>query len=331
MAICSSAQVYPGQTTGQQPSGQQRTGGAVVVVSVVGEDGGPLSAEVTVSTDGDTGGHSDLAGSNGIVRFAGMSRGSYVVSARAPGFNEGYSSVDVPTGYGVFNATVRLSPEQNGSSDAGGIVLAPKAKAEFDKGVEAMRAQQYDEAEKHLQAAYKLAPGNPDVNDKLGELYLLTKDFAMSENYLLRAVSLDPGNNRFLTDLGQLRLEEGDYPEAAKTLLKAVSVAPGDWFAHWMLGVAYLHAREDEKARYEATQAIKLGKGAANDAEYLLGEALADLGRTDEAISALQAFLKGSPKNSYVPAAKALIAKLQAGGTMSPDGTVPAAAQTASP
>jgi Tfp pilus assembly protein PilF len=330
MAICSFAQMY-GQTTGQQPSGQSRTSGAVVVVNVVGEDGGPLSAEVTVATDGDTGGHTDLAGSNGVVRFAGMARGSYVVSARSPGFKEGYGSVDVPSGYGVFNTTVRLSPEPDDSSDASGVVLAPKAKAEYDKGVEQMRAQHYDESEKHLLAAYKLAPGNPDVNDKLGELYLLTKDFAKSENYLLRALSLDPENNKFLTDLGELRLQQRDYPDAAKTLLKAVSVAPGDWFAHWMLGIAYLHANENEKARDEATQAIKLGKGSANDAEYVLGEALAALGSTDEAIRALRTFLKGSPKNSFAPAAEALIAKLQSGGTVSPDRSGAPAAQTASP
>jgi tetratricopeptide (TPR) repeat protein len=303
------------------------------MVNVVGEDGSPLSAEVTVSTDGDTGGHSDLAGSNGMVRFAGMPRGSYVVSARAVGFKEAYGSVNVPSGYGVYSTTVTMSPDQNESTDTAGMVLAPKAKAEFDKGVEEMRAQHYGEAEKHLLAAYKLAPGNPDVNDKLGGLYLLMRDFAKAQDYLTRAVSIDPGSEKFLTDLGQLWLQQGDYPEAAKTLLKAVSMAPGDWFAHWMLGIAYIHANEDEKARSEAAQAIKLGKGAANanDAQYLLGEALADLGRNEEAISALQTFLKGSPKNSYVPAAKALIAKLQSGITVSPDRTVVPAAQTVSP
>jgi Flp pilus assembly protein TadD len=307
---------YPSQTPGQQ-SGQPRGGTAVVVVNVVGEGGDPVGqgAQVTISAQGD-GGRSDMSGSNGMVRFAGLSRGSYVVTVREIGYKDGYGSVEVPMGYGTFNTTVTLEAVPSADETGKGMVLAPKAKEEYDKGLEAMRHQHYDEAQKHFEAAYKLAPGNPDVNDKLGELFLATRNIEKAQQYLQNALSLDPDNEGALTDIGELRIEERDYTGAEKTLEQAVNINLNNWFAHWMLGVAYLHVNENEKARVQAAAAIKSGKGNANDANYLLGEALAKLGRTDEAIHALQLFVKGSPKNSYAQAASALIAKLQSGGAI---------------
>lgn len=310
---------YSSQMPGQ-PSGQPRGGTAVVMVNVVGQDGDPVGqgAQVTISAQGDSG-RTDMSGSNGVVRFAGLNRGSYVVSVRELGYKDGYGSVEVPMSYGTYNTTVTLESVPSTDETGKGMVLAPKAKAEYDKGVDAMRHQRYDEAQKHLEAAYKLAPGNPDVNDKLGELSLVMKNREKAQQYLVNALSLDPDNEDALTDMGELRIEEHDYPAAEKPLEQAVNVNPNDWFAHWLLGVAYLRVNENEKARAQAAAAIKSGKGSANDAEYLLGEALAKLGRTDDAIHALQIFVKGAPKNSYAPAANALIAKLQSGGTI--DGT----------
>ena len=328
-AAPAAAQMYPQGPSQQPPNGQSRGGSAVVVVNVVGEDGGPTAqgAEVTLSSQGESG-RSDMSGSNGTVRFAGVSRGSYVISVREVGYKESYGSVEVPTGYGTFNATVVLQPDSSQQPDATGMVLAPKAKQEYDAGVDALRRQHYDEARTHLEAAYKLAPGNVDINDKLGEFYLVTKNFEKAQQYLQNALSLDPDNAGVLTDLGELRIAQSDYSGAEKSLEQAISIAPNDWFAHWMLGVAYLRVNENEKARQQAAAAIKSGKGNANDAEYLLGEALAKLGRTRDAIRALQLFVKQSPKNSYAPAATALIAKLQSGGT--PD-SAPGLAPSASP
>jgi Flp pilus assembly protein TadD len=323
------AQMYPGQSTGQQSSGQSHGLGAVIVVNVVGDDGDPMGegAQVTISSEGDAG-RSDVAGSNGVVRFVGVSRGDYAVTVRDPGYKDGFGSVEVASSYGQFSTTVTLEADTSSDADAKGMMLAPKAKAEFDKGVDAMRERHYDEAQKHLEAAYKLAPGNPDVNDKLGELYLLTRNLERAQQYLQNALSIDPDNESALTDTGELRIEQSDYPSAEKSLSQAVSLYPDDWFAHWMLGVVYLRMNENEKARSEAAAAIKSGKRNANDAEYLLGEALAKLGRTDEAIHALQLFIKDAPKNSYAPAAKVLIAKLQSGGAPgSEEGVGPAPAQ----
>lgn len=304
----SSAQMYA-QMSGQSGSGQPRSSSAVLLVSVVRHDGSPIGegAEVTLSLGGESG-NTQMAGSQGTARFTGLGQGFYTIHVHEIGYNDAYSTVDVGTADGNFTATVVL---QTDDPILMGMLLAPKAKSELDKGVDEMRLRHYDEARKHLDAAYTLAPGNPEVNDRLGELFLVTKDLDNARKTLENALSLDPQSESVLLDLADLRIVQNDYSGAEKLLTKAVSLYPRSWLAHWMLGIVYFHANENEKARDEASVAIKSGKGAANDAEFVLGEALAKLGRNDDAIRALQLFVKGSPTNSDVPAANKLIARLQ--------------------
>lgn len=309
----------------------QPRGAATVEVRVVGDNGTPLdgSADVTISPGGEGSGQSQSTGSNGVARFSRVVSGSYAVSVRMPGYKDALSEVQVPTNYGSFDTTVVMQPEPSVDSDAKGTLLAPKAKKELSDGIAAMRLGHYDEAQKHLEAAYKLAPGDPDVNAGLGELFLVSKEFTKAEDYLARALSIDPDDVSALTDMGQLRLQQRDYVSAEAPLERAIYLAPQNWFAHWLLGVAYLRVNENEKARLEAVAAMKFGKAAANDAGYLLGESLAALGRNIEAIQALQAFVKASPSNSYSSAAQALILKLQTG--QSPAAALPSIENLAAP
>jgi Flp pilus assembly protein TadD len=102
-----------------------------------------------------------------------------------------------------------------------------------------------------------------------------------------------------------------DADGAQVPLQKAVAIAPRDTFAHWLLGAAYLDSGQFEKARVEALAAIKTSKGIANGAGYILGEALAGLGRNGEAVEALQKFVREFPRDTYAESARALISKLQ--------------------
>ena len=49
--------------------------------------------------------------------------------------------------------------------------------------------------------------------------------------------------------------------------------------------------------------------------QLIEGEALASLGRNDEAIQSLESFVRQNPKNSSVPKAQSMIATLKAGGS----------------
>ncbi len=299
----------------------QRPGGgtsATVVVRVEAPDGGPFdgSADVSLTANGEGGAQHEMTRDQGQAEFNGVSEGNYYVTVTAPGYKNGEGQVEVGQQMGgAYTTWIRLEPETvatNTGSASGGPVLAPKARKDLERGVEALRALKFDEAQKQFQTAYKLAPGNPDVNFFLGYVFLQKKILPDAETYLERATSLDPHYTDAFVALGQLKLQQADPSSAASTLQKALSIDEGNWLAHWTLASVDLKQSKYDDARTEAEAAVQYGKGAANGAEIIIGEAWAASGDTDKAIEALNSFLRDAPTNSAIPAAQVLIARLTA-------------------
>jgi Flp pilus assembly protein TadD len=293
------------------------SGSGNVLVYVVGPDGSPIhrSFDVTLTRAGILYTHSyQSTGDSGMTQFTQVPFAEYWITASAPGYKEGSAEVDVNGVQNTSTVSVAVEPTDDNSPtppEAKGVMLAPKAKKEASAGISAMQAGHYDEARQHLEAAYKLAPGNPDVNDMLGELYIATKDYPKAEQCLRRALSLEPDNASANTDIGYLRVQQKDYAAAEGSLQSAITLAPQNWFPHWLLGISYLRQGKYEDARQQANAAITVSKGHAPDAQYLLGESQALLGQNKEAIDSLEKLVKESPDSSDVPAAKTLIANLK--------------------
>jgi Flp pilus assembly protein TadD len=294
------------------------TGQGNVLVYIVRTDGDPVLRpfDVTISRAGVM--YTDryqTTDSSGITQFSQLPFADYWITASAPGYKEGREEVNINGGQSTVTVTVKVEPTDDNLAappEAKGTILAPKAKKEATAGISAMNAGHYDEARQHLEVAYKLAPGNPDVNDMLGELYIATKEYDKAAQYLQRALSLEPENPSANADIGYLHVQQKDYAAAEASLQNAIGLSPQNWFPHWLLGIAYLREGRYEDARQQATAAITVSKGRAPDAQYLLGESLALLGRNDDAVKALQVLLKNTPDSSNAPAAKQLIARLQA-------------------
>ena len=115
-----------------------------------------------------------------------------------------------------------------------------------------------------------------------------------------------------LTLLGRVELIREEYPAATATLEKAVQADPEYWLAHSLLADAYLKEKKYEEARQQAELAIAKGKIGANPANLALGEALVNLGKAEEGVRALMAFVQDSPKNPAVPQVRDLITALEA-------------------
>ena len=190
--------------------------------------------------------------------------------------------------------------------------MPPKARKEAKHGVSALKSGKWDEANKRLGAAYKLAPEDPDVNFLLGYLYFQKKDFGRAADFLGSATNLSPHNVQALTLLGRLSLQQEDYSRAVSNLEKAVLTDSDYWVAHDLLAASYLKQQKFDKARDEAQLAITKGKGGATASQLVLGQALVNLGQRQEGIQALKDFVTASPKNPSVPQVKALIAQLEA-------------------
>jgi len=286
-----------------------------IIVRIQNPDGSPFDGAADVSlSQGSTSAASSQLATGGKTEFHNLVTGSYYIDVKSQGYKNAEERVEVNSGSGDTQVWVKMEPDAESVAKpvAHGTLRAPKVQQVVDKGTEALKAGNFDEAKKQLEAAYTAAPGDPDVNYLLGYTFLMLKDFAQADVYLTRASSLDPRNISALLALGQLRAQQNNYSAAVVALQQAVALDANNYMSHWTLASAYLHSSQFEKARDEAAETVRTGKGAANGAEIIIGEAYAALGETDQAIAALQAFIRDVPQNSAVPAAKQMIEKLQA-------------------
>jgi tetratricopeptide (TPR) repeat protein len=195
--------------------------------------------------------------------------------------------------------------------DIADAAMPPKARGQAKHAVSALKSANLKEAQKNLAAAYKLAPSNPDINYLLGYVAYEQKDLAQARNYLGTATNLNSHSVRALILLGQVEFAQGDYPAAATVLERAVDADSENWMAHNLLANAYLKLKKYDGARQQGELAIAKGKAGANAANLTLGQALVNLGKKEEGIQALKAFVQNSPTDPTVPQVRDLIAMLE--------------------
>ncbi len=187
-------------------------------------------------------------------------------------------------------------------------ILSPRARKETKNAISALKSGNLKEAGKHLDAAYKLSPGDPNVNFLFGYLCFQQKDFARATTYLSASTEVNPHNPQALTLLGRAGLESKNYPVARSALEKAIVADSENWMNHDLLADAYLHEKNYPQARDEAQVAIAKGRNLAAPAELVLGEALLNLGQSKQGLDALKVFLEEAPKHPMAGQVRNLIA-----------------------
>ena len=294
-------------------------GTGVVVLHVFAEKtGAPLKGHVQLQL-------TNLANNLGLIQsisgdqegiFTNVEPGNYEMEVGSFGYVSVFQNVlvvDASPGEPIEIVLHRDPTDIN--LDITDEVISPKARKETKRAVSELKSQDLSGAQKHLETAYRLAPSSSDLNFLLGYLYFLKKDYAQSGTYLATAASLSPNSGRALTLLGRTDLQLENYPAARSALERAVLADADNWSSHDLLADAYLHERRYEKARAEAQVAVakgeRFGKNATSAAELVLGQALLGLGRVQEAIQALQTFLRDSPQSPVAPQVSALLAELE--------------------
>jgi len=244
--------------------------------------------------------------------FTNIPYGSYTVEVSAVGYLSVHQDLQVANWLRPAEISIVLHRDPDAINlDVAGAVLSPKARKETKHAVSALKSGNLKEAQKQLDEAYKSSPSSADLNFLLGYLYFQKKDFAQAETYLTAAANLNPHNAQTLTLLGRTGLERQDYPAARSALEQAILADAENWITHNLLADAYLHQQSFDKARDEAQIAITKGKNAASPAQLVLGQALVSMGRDQEAIQALNLFLKQSPSHPMAGQVRNLIAEIQ--------------------
>lgn len=199
---------------------------------------------------------------------------------------------------------------ENTFSQSDKPLLAPKVQEQVDEGEKALVSARYEDAQSEFQQAYRLAPGNPEVNFLIGVTSMALNDLTQADTYLSRAGSLDPRNPATLTALGILRLKQSNLSAAIGTLEAAISLNQKTYLPHLALARAFLAEHKFSESLKEAQRALRWGRGSANHAKFILAKALAGLGRNQEALRPLQEFVRECPNDPRVKDARQLIAQL---------------------
>lgn len=189
--------------------------------------------------------------------------------------------------------------------------MSPKVRKELLQGWAALKSAKLDEAQKKLEAADQLDPSNSDIAFLLGFIYFEKRDADRAQDYLSKATKLAPHNVQALTLQGRVESYRGDFAAARTPLEQATAIDPENWMAHYLLANVYLTQKEYAKARDQAELALAKGKDAASAAQLPLGQALAQLNQNQEAIEALQAFLRSAPTDPVAPQVRDLIVQIE--------------------
>jgi len=179
LVVIAALVLAPGITHAQRSSSGPTS--STVVVRVQAPDGGPFdtSADVELSKGGEGSAIHEQTRDAGDAEFASVGAGIYSVVVTVPGYKPATTTVEVAGLGGDLQVWIRLEADSGAAistNNSGGHVLAPKAKKAVAKGIEDLRAGKFQDAQKEFEAAYKLAPGDPDVNYYLGYTLLQGKN-----------------------------------------------------------------------------------------------------------------------------------------------------------
>lgn len=261
--------------------------------------------------------------------FIDLSIGKYDIEVSAVGFFTGHAVADVKDLVNTVTAEVIMQRDPSAIDlDAADSLMSPKASKEMKHAVKALKGGDLKQGQKHLEETEKLAPSSAQVKFLFGYLFFQKKDFEQAQSYLSRAVTLNPHYSQALTLLGRVQLLRGKPDEASKSLEQAAEVDPDNWMAHSLLADAYLEQHEYEHTRQQAQLAMDKGQRDGAGARLVLGEALANLGKTSEAMDALRTFIESEPKSSTVGQAQALLKQLEQRSATAAAGGAPAASET---
>lgn len=162
------------------------------------------------------------------------------------------------------------------------------------------------EARQALERALRLDPNESTAIMALARLYLELGERQKAEPLYAVALRLEPGNFNMRKDYGLLLNSLGKHKDAIEQLLPLLpreGVSPDDERVVHTIGQSYLRLKDFKNARAFLTRALAANP-RSSQAEFELADALASLGRLEEAEAALQRVAQREPQSA--PAQRAL-------------------------
>ena len=205
----------------------------------------------------------------------GVLEGPYEVQVACPGYRTVKQELNVFGGSAFFTAYIYLHTEDdptNGGRTAPGIAFQPKAIAEMDKGLAAMRKKQYDSARNQFTKASKISPDNPDAYYLRGTAELKLQQTDVARQDFEQATKLEPTHEKALLALGQMQLDAGNPDAAIATLNRSFGANGASWRTYYLLATAYVKKKEWTAAASAAVKSANVAHGTVATPLLLLGD-----------------------------------------------------------
>ena len=185
-----------------------------------------------------------------------------------------------------------------------------KAVKEYEKGLESERRDEKDKAVSHYEEALKIAPDYYPAHNNLGALYLGKSDFKSAEEQFRAAIRLDQNDGQAYFNLGNVLMLTSRYAESETTLAAGLQRRPDSAFGYFLQGC--LDGRTGKLAEAESSLQHSLRLDPKLPQPYLqLVNLYLQQSRRADAITQLQAFLKGFPTAASAPKAQQILNRLQ--------------------
>lgn len=309
------------------PDSMSQTGlGGVnsIVGTVFGPSGRPIESRVRVQLSSMmSGSRTTTTNENGSFAFRGLPTGTYTISVEKEKEYE-------PTSHSVDIMTFRGSPPQTYTLN---IRLALKVSAEtkptvlpaefagvpqpaidlYTKALELAKSADHKGAVEQLQLAIANHPGFMLAHSELGVQYLRLNDVQKADESFQAALKISPDAFNPLVNRGMLLVTVKRFEEAELVLRKVVAIKNDSAVGHYFLGQALANLGKFDEAKRELSTAVKLGGEQMKEAHRILAIIYNAEGDKKRAATELETYLKLYPTAPDAEQLKKVIAQWKSG------------------
>ena len=262
----------------------------------------------------------------GKFRFTGLPPAQYSIRVHQTGYRDVQQNIDMTTTSSglVMLQLIRDIPiagtSVTGSIDANVPAAAQK---EFDKGVAALAEGGKDKttfAVKCFEKAVSIYPKFVEARLKLGTGYMDLEQWDKAEQALLATVDVDPKAFNAYFALSEIYLRENKIAQAEKVLNQGLAIQDASYLGHLNLARVYWEKARTikdltqakpalEKSYNEVKHALTLDPNLGG-AHLLKGNLLLRVGRTNDAVTEFNEYLRLEPNGALATETRVLVEKI---------------------
>lgn len=296
-----------------------------LTVHVRDEQGNPLAGLTKVTLQRDDGvvveeTNTDL---EGRVQFENVPRANLVILARREGYLPASQKIMVRQLVFDMFLTFMLTRAPTVRKAAGPARVRadyyaspPKARKEYEKGIEEARRGNYSRATNHLEKAVALFAEFPTAWNDLGSEYLRLHKYKEAEVALRKAMELDGKFPAPLFNLGLLYNSQRRFGEAEPLLVRFLSLEESQWEGFFELGNSHYGLAQYAKAEADYKKAMKLNPHLPSEVHVKLGNTYASSRQFAKAFAEFKTYLQQSPQGPFAIQVRNVVEKMQADGVV---------------